>query len=451
MGLRAPAPRRPRSRASGSLLGTAARLLPGQTLMRAGEALFPVLLAAWFGSTAALDGFMRAWAAFTFAGAFVVDVHRDAALIPVLAQVRAHAPARAGALLAAALRTSLAASFVVGSAVALGLTALAPTGATGAWMVPATLAVYLPLASTRALLSAIANAGERYQAPAAAGALAIGLVLGTGAVLRSRLGVNAIALGMAVGELAACALLWPLARAEGLRLHARAAGDPGPWFGELLRASGVLVLGNAMARLGPLVDQLFAARAATTGAGTHLRLAADVALAPGVLLQASVLPVLLTRLAQAAADSRPAEVTRLTRQALGFGVAVMSVAALLVSLAAAPVLRLVYRHGHMTEIDVRAMVPILYGFAAALPGLAATLVLARAHVALSHPKALLFAGAANAVLNTGLNWVLLGPLGTPGLAWSTALTTTAVAALMGLALRRPLRALATAPLKARPA
>src|SRR5271170_1432016 len=72
-----------------SITRTALLLLPVQIVFRAGEAILPLLLAAWFGRTPETDAYYLAWAFFTFAGALVASAYQDSALIPVLTEVQA--------------------------------------------------------------------------------------------------------------------------------------------------------------------------------------------------------------------------------------------------------------------------------------------------------------------------------------------------------------------------
>src|SRR5688572_29204453 len=57
-----------------------------QIVFRAGEGLFPLLLAIWFGRNDKTDVYSFAWAVFTFAGSLVFTLFQDSALIPILAE-----------------------------------------------------------------------------------------------------------------------------------------------------------------------------------------------------------------------------------------------------------------------------------------------------------------------------------------------------------------------------
>src|SRR5689334_14915570 len=72
-----------------SILRTTLLLLPVQIVFRAGEALLPLLLAAWFGRTQATDVYYFSWAVFSFAGSLVFSAYQDSALVPILVEVKA--------------------------------------------------------------------------------------------------------------------------------------------------------------------------------------------------------------------------------------------------------------------------------------------------------------------------------------------------------------------------
>ena len=82
---------------------TALALLPLQAVLRAGEALLPLALAAWFGRTAETDLYYLLAAYFVFASAIVTGAFQDSGAVPVLIEVATADPGAfpqvAGALL----------------------------------------------------------------------------------------------------------------------------------------------------------------------------------------------------------------------------------------------------------------------------------------------------------------------------------------------------------------
>src|SRR5262249_20192801 len=70
------------------LLGTSLGLLPAQIILRSIEGLLPLVLAYWFGRSAATDVLMFAWAWFTLAGAVLYAAFQDSALVPIVIELR---------------------------------------------------------------------------------------------------------------------------------------------------------------------------------------------------------------------------------------------------------------------------------------------------------------------------------------------------------------------------
>ena len=71
---------------------TALRLLPLQAVLRAGEALLPIALAAWFGRGAATDLYYLLAAYYIFAAALLTGAFQDSGAVAVLIDVGAHKP-----------------------------------------------------------------------------------------------------------------------------------------------------------------------------------------------------------------------------------------------------------------------------------------------------------------------------------------------------------------------
>jgi putative peptidoglycan lipid II flippase len=185
--------------------------------------------------------------------------------------------------------------------------------------------------------------------------------------------------------------------------------------------------GNAVTKLNPVVDQLVATLVGVLGGGTMLRLSGDVATVPTSLLQAALLPVLLTHLSTdfAAGDLHGMR-TAVRRALLVVSGALAASTALLWALRA-PLLRLVFAHGAMDEAGVARMTHLLPYHLVGLVPFGALLVLARAHVAAQNSRIMVSMGLLNAALNAALNVALAPLLGLEGIALSTSCTSAVVA------------------------
>src|SRR5215470_9433851 len=197
---------------SRSLTAILLRLAPLSLLARAGEALLPILLAAWFGRSRATDVYWFCWACFTLAGSLVFSAYQDSALIPIVVGERTTAPARLPALIGALTGNTLA----YGSGLAL-VVALATLGGLRLRYAGEDLALALELApplalglvalSLRTCYGAVLSAEHAFAIAPVASALAMASNLALVGATRGSFGVLAIPLGALAGELVATGVL----------------------------------------------------------------------------------------------------------------------------------------------------------------------------------------------------------------------------------------------------
>jgi putative peptidoglycan lipid II flippase len=420
-----------------SLLRTALLLLPLQAVFRAGEALLPLLLAAWFGRTRETDVYYLLAAAFAFASSFVLGALSDSAVVPVLVEVEARArselPRVAGAMLGHALVAGVVLAAVMGGVAAL--VALALSDLVALW-VTLLLALGVVATSARAFYVAVCHARGRFAAPPIASGLGVGLALATIAGGRHALGVVSIPLGLLAGELLALAVLAAYtSRALGLRVTPNLE-RPEPLL-RALRLVGFEGVGSLLTRINPVLDQLMSRMAGVVGGGTLLVCAANVASLPTAALQATLLPALLTRLSGEAA--RPDAFRRTTRRTLVAVVAVLAAGAALLAALRLPIARLLFLHGAMDGSGVGRVADILPFALLGVVPFGALLVLVRAHIARQNSRIMPGMGALNAACNAVFNLVFVGWLGLAGIALSTSVTYAIVAVVLWVRLPREAR------------
>ncbi len=421
-----------------SLARTSLGLLPAQIVFRGGEAIFPWLLATWFGRSHATDVYTFAWAIFTFAGSLVFSAYQDSALVPLLAEVRKNSPSELprfrGALLAhTVVYGSALALFIAFVAAAYFLLVYDGADQTMAErMVPGFL-VYLIALSLKTFFAAQLNAEHRYFALPVASAFGTAVAVGTLALARS-IGPVVIPYAQLAGELVTLGFLirfsrhmhfaWNLARPPALVR-----------VGRLIASE---VFGAAITRINPSVDQLFAGLVGIAGGGTLLRLTGDVASLPTSLLQAVLLSVLLTHLSEDATKLDYRGFRAKTTGALRVTLLTLSAACLVLHFARVPLLRAVFRHGAMDEEGVQRMAEVLPYSLVGVPTFGALLVLVRAHIAAQNSRVMVKMGLLNAALNLLGNAVLGKLLGLRGIALSTSVVHAAVALVLYVLLKRRL-------------
>jgi putative peptidoglycan lipid II flippase len=322
-----------------------------------------------------------------------------------------------------------------GVAIAIGYTGTTSrallVGLTGA------MAVQVLAGSVRAFFVGLFNARGHFRVHPVASGIGVGLTFAVLALGRGALGVRVIPLAMCIGEIVAIGILASLA-STGLGL-----GRIGPNLSRpepvrrVLRLVRFETAGQLITRANPLVDQLMAGLCGVVGGGTLLKYANDVASLPTSVVQATFLPIFLTRVSEQAKATELFGAT-LRRSVLAV-VGILGGLSLALALFRLPVCRLVFLHGEMDEAGVATIAEVLpYGLVGVAP-FGALLVLARAHVAQQNTRIMPSMGLLNSALNAGLNLALLRVLGLRGLALSTSLTYVVVAIVFWYRLPKALR------------
>ena len=414
-----------------SIVRTTLLLLPLQIVFRAGEAVLPLLLAMWFGRTNATDVYYFAWAVFALAGALVFSAYQDSALVPILAELRREKPAMLpeviGSMLAHTLVLASALAAVI-ALVALGWFRMRYEGDDFrlAAMMVIPFALYLLALTLKTFLGALLSAEHRFFPLPLASALGMATTIGIIAGGRASMGVLAVPIASLAGEAVAIAVLgWTVFGLLGTKIRLTfARPEPVRRFARLIASE---VGGSAVTRVNPVVDQLMAGLASVVGGGTLLRYSGDVSSLPTSILQVTLLPVLLSHLADDFAARDLEKIRRTVRRALVAVSAILGVAAVLLYFFRAPLLRFVFLRGEMDASGVDRMIRLLPYHLVGLAPFGALLVLARAHVAVQNSRIMLSMGLLNAGLNAVFNVVLLKAIGLEGIALSTSCVQLAIA------------------------
>jgi putative peptidoglycan lipid II flippase len=437
-----PSPRR-------SLLRTTLLLVPMQVVFRGGEALLPLLLAAWFGRNDTTDVYYFAWAVFAFAGSLVFSAYQDSALVPILAEVKLAEPSQVPTVTGSLLAHTLAWGGAL--AMAIGVVALAWFGIrysgpdlTVAAKMVVPFCLYLVALSVRTFFVAILNADHRFFAYPVSSCVGIVTTIALIAGGRHALGVLAIPTASLAGELVAIAVLsWITFGACRMRMRLSfERPEPVRKFAKLIASE---VGGGAVTRVNPVVDQLMATLAGVVGGGTLLRYSSDVASLPTSLLQATLLPVLLSHLSDDYAGGSVERLRSTIHRTLLTVCAVLLGFAALLFVVREPLLRFVFLRGRMDAPGVERMISLLPYHLIGLAPFGALLVLARAHVATKNSGIMLSMGILNATLNVVFNVILLRAIGLEGIALSTSCVQLAIAIVFWFRLDTRLAELREAP------
>lgn len=414
-----------------SILKTTLLLLPAHIILRAVEPLLPLLLAFWFGRSDATDIYYFAWAVFAFAGSLVFSAYQDSALVPILAEERLVRRQELPRFLGSVLAHTWAIGLAIATAVGLvaftwfGVRYEGPSFQLAAKMV-VPFSLFLLAMCTRTFFATVLTAERHFFVQPVATAIGMVVNIGLLATFHERAGIAIVPVGALVSELVASAILaWFTLKIVEVRLHL--CFDRPPALVGFARLIAAEVGGGAVTRVNPVIDQLMAGLSAVVGGGTLLRLSGDVSSLPTSLLQAALLPVLLSHLADDFAKRDLVTFRRTVVKALLAVCSLLVLASILVYFVRGPLLRLVFLHGEMDPAGVERMIAILPYHLVGLAPFGALLVLARAHVALKNSAIMLSMGVINAGCNVVFNLIFLRAIGLEGLALATSLVQLAVA------------------------
>jgi len=428
-----------------SLTRTSLLLLPAQIVVRAFEGLLPVLMAAWFGHSHATDVYYFAFFVFAFAGSLVFSAYQDSSLVPVLAETRladpGGLPRLQGALLAWTLLVGgVAAAVIAGSAAVYFTVKYDGADRSLALAMVAPFALYLLGLSLKTFFGAVLASDHKFFAQPVAAAAGVLVSLAVIAAFRHRFGVLVVPCASAMAELLAAGILAFAARAAGVRFTL--GFDRPPALRKVSRLIAAEVGGSSITRINPIVDQLMAGLAGVAGGATLLKYTFDVSTVPTSLLQATLLSVLLSHLADDAAKRDIAAVRRTVRRSIAAVIGILAVASLLLWAIGRPVLTLVFLHGEMDQAGIDRMVSILPYALVGLPPFGVLLVAVRAHIALKNSPIMIPMGILNAVSNAVFNVILVRAIGLPGIALSTSCMQAVVALALVVTFERKAAALA---------
>ncbi|WP_172824810.1 lipid II flippase MurJ [Pajaroellobacter abortibovis] len=414
------------------------RLLPLQLLLRGWEAILPLLFAIWFGHSAQMDIYYFSFSLFTFVGSFISYAYTDSVIIPILTNLRCSEPQHLRQMIASLFTYTLVLAVALGlviGLIAFGWFSLRYTldsfSFAARMILP--LFLYLLFLSLKSFLIAVLNAEHHYVLPPLAGGFGTVVNLACLFLLKSGIGVLAIPIASALGELVALlVVMWAVA------IYCNS-----PLFISFERPQAMIqfsklaffeVSGSTITRINPVVDQLMANLTMVVGGGALLRYAGDVALVPTSLLQATLLPVLLSHLSEHVAHKDYHQVKKMTYSSLSIVFVGLAVLSGVIYLMRIPLLRFLFLRGVMEGEGVDQMAQLLGFFLLGLAPFGVMLVLARVHSALQNSQLLFKAGFLSALTNLLLDFLCVHQWGLKGVALATAGVYWVLACFLGVAL-----------------
>lgn len=290
-------------------------------------------------------------------------------------------------------------------------------------------------------LRAVLNSFQHFAAPAAAPIVQnlVILVALVGLVGAAGMGVEGLALGLAVGMAVSVLMQFPALLHRGFRLRLRLdLRDVG--VRRTLALAEPIVLGALFGQIYVLVDRALAS-GLPAGSIAVLSFADKLRQLPLGIFAAAVATVVYPSLSQLAARDDVAGL----KDTLGTGlrlvalVTVPSAVALMVL--REPLVRLLFQRGAFDAGDTAATAAALLFYAVGMIGLGANMVLVTAFYSLRDTATPVVIGAVGTVLNIALDYLLVGPVAHAGLALANTATALVSTGLLLAALHRRLGAM----------
>jgi putative peptidoglycan lipid II flippase len=423
--------RRARSSAlSGSLI-----VMAGFVLSRATGVLRDVIASYYFGTSAQMAAYNAAFSVVDLLYLVIIGGALGSSFIPIFIQAwEREGEARAWDLASAVLTWSLLLLAVASALLFIAAPQLIALVYGGEGYEPPTLLLAAQLTrlfllsplllGLGGLAMAALNARDRFALPALAPSVYnLGIIVGALCAPLLGAGIWGMAWGVVGGALLYLLVQLPGLRAIGMRLRPT-LGRGMAELGQVARAMGPRVLGQAAAHISILVTLALAARLIDGDAkSSGLRYAYQVMLLPYGIFSLSLSQVAFPRLARLHAEGRHAELAADVRRTLATILWLTLPAAAGLIVLGAPAVRVLFQRGEFDEVSLRYTVAALAGYALALPAFAASEILIRSFYATQRTWTPVLVGLLQVALNLGLGATLLrlgGDVDTLALAFSLA-------------------------------
>lgn len=288
--------------------------------------------------------------------------------------------------------------------------------------------------SLAGVVTGVLFAHERFVMPAVVSIVWNLVIISFVSLWQASWGVSALAWGTLVGTAAELALLvWAVrAMGEPLRVNFHFADRQ---FRRVLALMVPIAITLGLLNFNALID-LFFAQFVSSSAAAELHYAFRLYTLPQGIFAVTIGTVLFPSLARYVAQNDMARF----RETLSTGVRQTVFVSLpfvaWFMIAAAPIVRVVFQRGAFSADDTAAVAPVLAALSAGLVFANVNMMFNRSFQSMQRVWLPLYVGLANLALNAALDWVLLVPLGTAGIALSTSLVSLFNTVVLAYLLRR---------------
>jgi putative peptidoglycan lipid II flippase len=389
-----------------------------------------LVIGSQFGTGRELDAYFAAFRIPDAIFQLVVAGALSAALIPVFSSYRAQAQEREAWRLASSV-INLVVIALAGLSLLMAIFAplVVPIVAPGFDAPTTELTVRMTrvmllspvLIGIGAVISGILNAYERFAVPALA-PLAYNLCIIAAAIfLAPVLGVEGLAVGVAVGSLAHLAVQLPELGKVGQR-YDLSIGLSHPGVRKVAWLMGPRMLGLAAGQINFIVSTVLAS-GLTAGSITALNYAFQLSQLPVGVLGVSVAVALFPTLSRDAALGRLPEIRRAVSGSLRVLVFLAAPLTAALIVLAEPITSVFFQYGLFGEQSAERTASVLRFFAIGLVGHTVVHVLSRSFYAMQDTRTPVTWAVIGVVVNVPLMLWLVGPMGVEGLALALSLTT----------------------------
>jgi putative peptidoglycan lipid II flippase len=412
----------------GGILRAATLLLVLEAVAQAASLGKQVLIAAGFGTTPAMDGYLVAFSIAALIRAFVQLPIKQTVIPMFRHDLAQRGEPAAWANLSVVLNNlglillGLAALVALVAPVLVDLVAPGLDDASeglSSWLVRI-LVLGLIFAGLQGMLAQIFFSYRRFLLPGVAGAVDSLVVIGVLLLLAGRLGITGLAVAVVAGSAAQFLLLVPILWQK-RRLYTPRVSLRHPQMMEMGRLSLPLLLSSGGAELARVTDRFFASLLAA-GSLSALSFAFRLAAAANNLFIDSLQQATFPHFTQLSAEEKFASLSRqlfrylrmILFLALPLGTGLMVLGDLIV--------RVVYQRGAFDETSVRLTSEALTFFALGLPALAATRLLSRTFFGLKDTRTPSKVAVVRLVVKVALCGALVVPLAHVGIALADAVS-----------------------------
>jgi len=273
-----------------------------------------------------------------------------------------------------------------------------------------------------AVVSGLLNSYERFTIPAIAPLIYNLAIIGSAIVLAPIMGVEGLAVGVALGSLLHLLIQLPQLRQVGQRYHPT-IGLAHPGVRRVAWLMGPRMLGLAAAQINFIVSTVLASGLAE-GSLTSFNYAFQLMQVPVGVVGISVAVVLFPRLSREAALGKLADVRRYVAQTLRILLFIAAPLTAIMTVLRGPLTAVFFQYGLFSARSTAQTADALLFFTFGLAAYTVVHVLARAFYALQDTRTPVLWAVLAVALNVPLMALLVGPMAVNGLALAMSITAT---------------------------